>query len=137
PRGAYSVCAYFTDGTWLIFWDMKPRDYEFKVPWIWDASSSAIARYRTMHRVARARGKAPSIPAGTVWLKEFEPGLLKDRKRRSAVIAVLRKTISTGRGRTRPAHSKARALAMALTAAFLGRTPDSIRKALVARKSQR
>ncbi len=137
PAGLYSVRALASDGRCLVARDMRPRDYEFKLPWIPDRQSTAFARYRQMHAIARKRGRHPSVAVATDWLTTFEPGFVNPRWRRLAAIAVLRCAVSTGKNRSRPAYTTARSLAFALTGAFLRRTPDAVRKAVAARKRPR
>jgi hypothetical protein len=130
--GIYSVRVFASDGRCLVTGDTRPRDYEFNRPWIPDRDSTAIARYRLMHASSRKRGRQPAITEATAWLTVFEPGYLEPKWRRNAAIKVLRATVSTGMNRTRPAYTTPRSLALALTGAYLGRTPDAVRKAVAA-----
>lgn len=131
PQGQYGVRAYSADGRMLVSAAAQPRDHEFRHAYFAPMlESTPMARYRELHRVARERGRRPSNQKATAWLTEFYPEFLEHENRRLAVLVVVRRQVSTGRTRVRPAYSTPRALAEALTAAFLGRTPSAIRKAI-------
>ncbi len=131
PVGSYSVRAYSEDGKILVTAVATPRDRKFVRPHFSPIpESEPIVSYVGLHRKAGKRGRAPSKTAATSWLRYFYPEFLSRKDRRLDVVEVVRKQVTIGRSRFEPAFPSPRALAAALTGAFLDRKPDAVRKAI-------
>ena len=131
PHGSYSVRAYSKEGKILVTAVATPRDRKFVHPHFSPIpESQPIVAYLHLHRKSGKRGRAPSNTAATRWLRSFYPELLSRKDRRLDVVEVVRKQVTIGRSPFEPAFPSPRALAAALTGAFLDRKPDAVRKAI-------
>ena len=131
PVGEYGVRAYNPDGTVYASAPTRPDSHRFmKVHRTPVPGSSPIDRYDEMHAAARAQCRPPSEDEAIGWFSGFFPEFLERDDRRAAVIEVLTRQFSTGRGRYRAAFQAPGRLAEALTAALLDQTPRAVRKSV-------
>jgi hypothetical protein len=137
PPGNYGLRARDAAGQLVATGSARPKDRRYVRPHFTPiASSTAMAHYRDVHRTARQKGRRPTVREAEAFLETFLPELLTKEGQRPVVVGVLRRQVSTGKGRFKPAFQSPRALAEALTAAFLSLTPSAVRKDLVPKRKR-